>query len=54
MVGAVDTQAVRVVPIILSIQEVEAEDPTMQDPIRITVLERIQDTEKSLLIYWVQ
>jgi hypothetical protein len=47
--GAADTQAVRVVPKTLNIQVAEAVVPTMQDPTRITVLQRTQDTEKSLL-----
>jgi hypothetical protein len=49
--GAADTQAVRVVPKTLNIQVAEAVVHTMQDPTRITVLQRAQDMEKSLLGY---
>ena len=53
-VEAVDIQVVLVVPITHNIREVEAEVHTMQDPTKITVLQRTQDTEKSLLGYWVK
>jgi hypothetical protein len=47
--GAEDTQAVLAAPKTLNIQVAEAVVHTMQDPTRITVLQRTQDTEKSLL-----
>jgi hypothetical protein len=49
--GAADTQAVRVVPTTLNIQVAGAVVLIMQDPTRITVLQRAQDMEKSLLGY---